>query len=172
MRSVHCLLVLFCLSLTGCFGEPTDTTLDQEHQAQAGAPAVELAGWVTDAADLLNDTQEKKLAAKLAALKVDTQHQMVIVTVPSLEGRDIKPFTTDLGNAWGIGRKGIHDGIIILVAPNERQARIAVGFGLEDTLSDNFCASVLQIEMLPLFRQGDYYTGLDRGVTALADAVR
>ncbi len=57
MRSVHCLLVLFCLSLTGCFGEPTDTTLDQEPQAQAGAPAVELAGWVTDAADLLNDTQ-------------------------------------------------------------------------------------------------------------------
>ena len=125
---------------------------------------------MTDAADIFDEAQEEELSAKLERLKSATQHQMVIATVTSLEGQDIQAFTTDLANAWGIGRKDFDDGVVVLIAPNERKARMAVGYGLEDTLTDEFCAEVMENSMLPSFRQGEYYTGVDSGVDELIAA--
>src|SRR6476659_7177855 len=106
--------------------QPGDT---QHFSASAGA-AVPLAGRVTDAANVVSKQQEAALSDRLARFEDATKHQMVVVTVNSLGGRDVADYTRDLANAWGIGRKGYDDGVVVLVAPNERKVRIAVGDGL------------------------------------------
>lgn len=171
MKSKQYLIALVSIFLLGCLEQPAEKSQDYAVESDTLRPAIELTGRVSDAANILDETQEDDLSAKLDKLEASTQHQMVVVTVPSLGGRDIKPFATDLGNAWGIGRKDFNDGIIILLAPNERQVRIAVGYGLEDTLTDKLCAEIIENFMLPEFRQGDYYSGVSAGVDALIDAL-
>jgi len=92
---------------------------------------------------------------------------MVIVTASSLDGRDVQSFTTDLANAWGIGRKGFDDGVVLLVAPRERKMRIAVGYGLEKRLSDQDCRTIMDRDMLPKFNKGDLAGGIEAGTNAL-----
>ena len=133
----------------------------------AAAPAVALRGWVTDAAEVIGPQEEASLSARLAEFERRSGRQMVVVTVPSLHGQDIAPFTTALGNSWGIGRAEQDDGIILLVAPNERRGRIAVGLGLEQTLPDALCRQILEREIMPRFRDGRIASGIDAGVAAL-----
>lgn len=92
---------------------------------------------------------------------------MVVVTVPTLGGADIATFTRDLANSWGIGRKGHDDGVVILVAPNERKVRIAVGYGLENVLTHDLCKQIIDEQMLPRFRQGDLPGGIESGANAV-----
>ena len=128
---------------------------------------LDLTGRVTDAADLLTPAQEAALSAKLERLERTTQHQMVVVTVPSLGGSDIATFTADLANSWRIGRKDHDDGAVLLIAPSERKVRIAVGYGLEKILTDAVCKEIIQEQMLPSFRKGDLPHGIGAGVDAL-----
>lgn len=107
------------------------------------------------------------MTAKLEKLEAATHHQMVVVTVASLNGRDIADYAKDLGNAWGIGRKGYDDGVMILVAPNEHQVRIAVGYGLEKQLTDILCQQIINVQMLPRFRDGNLPGGIEAGTDAL-----
>lgn len=140
----------------------------QSHRdTMAAAPAIALAGRVTDAAQLLTVDQEAALSAKLEKLEQATKHQMVVATVPSLEGQDVAEFTVRLTNSWGIGRKGYNDGVVLLVAPKERKARIAVGHGLEKKLPDGLCQEIMDRRILPRFREGDLAGGIDAGVDAL-----
>jgi uncharacterized protein len=136
------------------------------------APAIALAGRVTDAANLLDPALEARLTEKLDALEQATGHQLVVVTAPSLGGRDVKPFTTDLFNAWGIGRAEQDDGVVLLVAPNERRARIEVGYGLEGRLTNAVSARIMQDEIIPHFRRGDLPGGIEAGVDALASRLQ
>lgn len=131
------------------------------------APAVALTGRVTDAADILTPRQEATLSAKLERLERATKHQLVVATVPTLGGADIASFTKDLANSWGIGRKGYDDGVVILVAPNERQVRIAVGLGMEKTLTNDLCSKIIEGHMLPRFRKGDLPGGIEAGADAV-----
>lgn len=139
------------------FGEPTAKQL----------PAVALAGRVTDAANVLDPAQEALLTVKLQDLERRTKHQMAIVTVPSLDGQDIAAYTRNLANTWGIGRKGYDDGVVLLVAPSERQVRIAVGYGLESVLTHEVCQQIIDGSMLPRFRSGDLIGGIEAGTDAL-----
>jgi len=172
MTSVKYLLPLASIYLVGCLEQPTEISQNYAVETDTLRPAIELTGRVSDAASIFDETQKDNLTIKLERLESSTQHQVVVATVSSLGGRDIKPFATDLGNAWGIGRKKFNDGVIILVAPNERQVRIAVGFGLEETLTDELCAEIIENLMLPEFRMGDYYSGVDAGVNALIEALQ
>lgn len=141
---------------------------DAEASAVPVAPvAITLSGRVTDAAHLLSPSDSAALDRQLAEFERRTGHQMVVVTAPGLGGADIATFTRALGNAWGIGRKGINDGIIVLVAPVDRQARIAVGDGLRARLTDKDCAAILQQRMVPAFRDGHYGQGLQSAVAAI-----
>jgi uncharacterized protein len=142
-------------------------TVDFGDTAANKAPALALAGRVTDAADVLDPAQEAALTAKLVELERRTQHQLVIVTAPSLEGQDIAAFTRDLANGWGIGRKGHNDGVVLLVAPNERKVRIAVGYGLEQALTRAVCEQIINDKMIPLFRKGDLPGAIGAGTDAL-----
>ena len=97
---------------------------------------------------------------------------MVVVTVTTLGGRDVADFARDLGNSWGIGRKCYNDGIILLVAPNERKVRIAVGYGLEKTLTHDLSKRIIDQQILPAFRRGDIPGGIEAGTQALIVAAR
>ena len=135
-------------------------------------PAIPLAGRVTDAAHILSAAERSALTIKSERLERATQHQMVVVTIPSLGGRDIADFARDLGNSWGIGRKGYDDGVILLVAPHERKVRIAVGYGLEKTLTSSVCQKIIDESILPRFRKGDLAGGIEAGTDALVKRLR
>jgi uncharacterized protein len=127
------------------------------------------AGYVVDQAHLLSDAEGRALTDRLGRFQHDTRHQMAVVTVTSLHGEDVKPFSMKLANRWGVGRKGFDDGILILVAPHEHEARIAVGRGLEQELPDDFCHGVLERAIMPSLAKGAYGDGIEAGVTAIID---
>ena len=131
------------------------------------APAVALTGRVTDAAEILTPEQETTLSTRLEQLERATGRQMVVATVPTLGGADVATFTKDLANKWGIGRKGYDDGVVLLVAPNERKVRIAVGYGLEKSLTPDLCKQIIDQQMLPRLREGDLAGGIEAGAKAL-----
>ncbi len=144
---------------------------DERQQTASASANVALLGRVSDHAEILDSSEEEMLSARLEALENETQHQLVIVSVNSLKGMDIADFTRDLANAWGIGRGGYDDGVVLLVAPNERKVRIAVGLGLEETLPDSLCERIIDEEMLPRFRQSDLAGGVEAGTDALLKAL-
>ena len=131
-----------------------------------------LTGRIVDEADLLPPAQERRLAAASAALEREVGAQFVIVTVPSLQGYPILEYGVDLGREWGIGSRQRNDGIILLVAANERQVRIEVGRGLEPRVTDPYAARVLEEQILPRFREGDMAGGIVAGSEALIARMR
>lgn len=128
-------------------------------------PVVWQTGWVTDAADILPDEVEQRLAARLADLDRRTRHQLVVVTVATLAGHDVADVADHLGRTWRVGRAG--DGVVLLVAPNERRLRISTADGIRDTLPDEACSAIIEQIMTPLFREGDFAGGIEAGVDAL-----
>ena len=149
-------------------------------RAPAAAPAVAhaslhfpaLSGRVVDQAGLLTPAEEQALAAQSAAIERDTKAQYVVVTVRSLEGAPIEDYGVRLGRNWGIGRKGVNDGVILLVAPTERKVRIEVGYGLEKRLTDPFAGKVLRERVLPAFRAGQFAEGIRAGSDAIEKRLR
>lgn len=126
-----------------------------------------LTGRVVDQANLLDAATEQALTEKLAALEAKSSDQLVVVTVDSLHDQPIEDYGYQLGRAWGIGQKEGDNGALLIVAPNEKKVRIEVGYGLEPILTDAFSSLVIQNDILPSFRQGDYQAGVVKGVDAL-----
>jgi uncharacterized protein len=126
-----------------------------------------LSGRVVDAADLLQPAQEAELTQKLEALEAATHRQLVVATVPSLDGRDIQEYGVGLGRAWRIGQQGANNGVILLVAPNERKVGIEVGYGMEGVLTDALSGQIIRDTILPRFRDNDYPGGIIAGTDAL-----
>ena len=139
----------------------------------AGAPAwadptfPPLTGRVVDVAHVLSPQTQADLTAKLAALEAQNGDQLVVVTLPSLQGYSIEDFGYQLGRAWGIGQKGKDNGVLFIVAPSERKERIEVGYGLEPVLTDALTSVILQQAVLPKFRAGDIEGGVIGGTDAL-----
>jgi uncharacterized protein len=130
-----------------------------------------LTGRVVDAADLLPPADEAALTERLADYERRTGHQLVVVTVPSLEGQTIDAYTLALAKRWGIGRRDFNDGLVVLVAPNERMARIEVGLGLEQRLTNDRAAEIMKSQMIPAFGSGDFPRGIVDGVEAIMATV-
>ncbi len=131
-----------------------------------------LSGRVVDQARLLSPAREAELTETLAALERDTDDQLVVVTVNSLEGLEIEDYGYQLGRAWGIGQTDDDNGVLLIVAPEERKVRIEVGYGLEPVLTDALSALIIQNEILPSFRTGGYEAGITRGVAAIDSQLR
>ena len=144
----------------------------------AASPALaqsfpDLTGRVVDQADLLDPAQEAALTAKLEALEAQSNRQLVVATVNSLEGYDIADYGYQLGRTWGIGQDGEGEtekdnGLILLVAPNERKVRVEVGYGLEGIMTDALSSVIIQNDILPRFRDGDMAGGIVAGVDRIA----
>jgi uncharacterized protein len=166
------------LLLAGC-GQPqqaaapaANATASSPGPAAAPAPLLALTGRVVDAANLLTPAEEAALTRDLAALEARTTDQIAIATVPSLGGREIGAYGTALGNEWHLGQRGKDNGLIILVAPNERRAHIALGFGIERIVPDARAQAIMDGDMLPHFRRGEWHAGIRAGMEALiADLV-
>ena len=126
-----------------------------------------LTGRVVDDAHILSPATTQKLDAELADLETQTGHQLVVATVPDLQGHEIEDYGYQLGRAWALGKKGVNDGAILLVAPKERKVRIEVGYGLEPVLTDALTSVILQEKVLPQFRQGHMEQGVVDGAEAL-----
>ncbi len=156
----HRLTILFAVAplvlTSGCANEEVVTP-----------PALELTGRVVDAADILDEQFEQDLTERLALLEQDTDVQLVVVTTPDLMGQMIDVYSLELANNWGIGDAERNDGLMILVAPNERKVRIEVGLGLEDIIKDEEAAEIIQTGVLPNFRAGDFAGGIAKGVDGL-----
>ncbi|HMI41723.1 MAG TPA: TPM domain-containing protein, partial [Sphingomicrobium sp.] len=131
-----------------------------------------LTGRVVDQADLLQPAQEAELDAKLATLEQQSGRQLVVATVKSLEGRPIEDYGYRLGRAWGIGQKGKDDGVVLLVAPNERKVRIETGYGARVFLTDAVSSVIIRNAITPRFKAGDFAGGINGGVDAISEMMR
>ncbi|MBX9884607.1 MAG: TPM domain-containing protein [Novosphingobium sp.] len=119
-----------------------------------------LTGRVVDEAHLLTGVQIAALDAKLAALETQSQRQMVIATIPDLEGYEIEDYGYRLGRAWGIGDKQRNDGLLLIVAPKEHKVRFEVGYGLEGIITDALSSVIISREVVPRFKANDYPGGI------------
>ena len=126
-----------------------------------------LTGRVVDDANILSAQTKADLNTKLAALEQKTSRQLVVVTIPSLGGYEISDYGYQLGRAWGIGQKSLNNGILLIVAPTEHKTRIEVGYGLEPIVTDALSSVIIQTQVLPPFRKGDFNAGVEAGTDAL-----
>jgi uncharacterized protein len=136
--------------------------------APAGAQDFpKLSGRVVDAANIIPDAEEAALTQKLQAVQQASSRQLVVATVPDLQGHPIEDYGYQLGRHWGIGQKGANNGIILLVAPQERRVRIEVGYGLEPIMTDALSHRIIQDRILPRFKANDYPGGISAGADAI-----
>lgn len=132
----------------------------------------QLTGRVVDQADLLLPDQEAALSAKLEQLERDTSRQLVVVTVPDLQGYPIEDFGFQLGERWKIGEKEADNGAILIISPAEKKMRIEVGDGLEPILTDAMSGLIIRDTIRPRFQAGDYAGGIVAGADAIAQQLR
>lgn len=153
------LLALASPALAGCKEEPAPP--------QQIAPGLQLTGRVVDAADILDGATEARLTRQLEAIETEVGPQVVVVSTPDLGGADIGDYAMSLGNRWGVGDRERDDGLLLVIAPNERQVRIELGTGLQGTLSDPLCKDIIENDIVPSFRQRNFAEGTLKGVSRL-----
>ena len=127
---------------------------------------------MVDAANLLNPAQVATLTAQSAAIEQASTRQFVIATIPDLQGYPIEDYGYRLGRAWKIGQEGANNGIILIVAPNERKVRIEVGYGLEPIMTDALSSQIIRDIILPKFKAGDMAGGIIAGSAAIAEQMK
>ncbi len=127
----------------------------------------ELTGRVVDDAHILSSQTIASLTQKLEEYERGTSNQVVVVTIPSLQGTEIEEYGYQLGRKWEIGQKGKNNGALLIVAPNERKVRIEVGYGLEPLLTDAISSTIVQGIILPWFKKGEMEKGIVNGTDAM-----
>lgn len=126
---------------------------------------------VVDYTNTLSADQTYALEQKLVAFDDSTSSQISVVIIESTGDRDIADFAFALGRAWGIGNKEFNNGILVLVAKNDRKIFIATGYGLEGALPDALAKQIIANEIRPNFKENDFYRGLDEGTNAIIQAI-
>ncbi|MEF2074099.1 TPM domain-containing protein [Consotaella aegiceratis] len=127
----------------------------------------DLTGRVVDTADLIDPATEASITEKLAAFEQRSSDQIAVATVPDLQGTEIEDYANRLARQWALGREGEDNGVLLLVARDERKVRIEVGYGLEGTLTDALSRVIIENDILPAFRKGDYSAGVAAGVDGI-----
>lgn len=130
-----------------------------------------LTGRIVDEAQLLQPLDRDALDHELAALEAKSTDQLVIYTTRSLQGYSIEDFGYRLGRFWQIGQKDKNNGVVLIVAPNERKVRIEVGRGLEPQLTDLMTKLIVENAILPAFRRNDFAGGIKAGVRDIRDVL-
>lgn len=126
---------------------------------------------VVDEADVLNPAQERALVQRLTELNAEGGHQIAVATVGTLDGEDVADFANKMFRYWRLGDAKRNDGVLLLVAPNERKNKIEVGYGLEGVLTDAESSRINRTEILSRFKQGDLPGGIAAGVEAIGAVV-
>lgn len=129
-------------------------------------------GFVNDFAGMLSDTAAQELEQKLVNFEKETSNEIAVVTINSLEGDVIENFAVELFAEWGIGKKDLDNGILLLIAKEDREMRIEVGYGLEGALTDAQSYWIIQQDLRPNFQAEDYATGIQEAVNSIMAATR
>ncbi len=140
--------------------------------AQAQIPVPALSGRVVDSARMLSPSASLAIASSLEALEREKGAQIAVLTIPSLEGEPPESFSVRAMEAWKLGRKGVDDGVLLLVSAKDRKIRIEVGYGLEGAIPDAIAKRIIDEIITPAFKRGDYEGGVKAGAEALSKIVR
>ncbi len=127
----------------------------------------QLTGPVVDQANIIPADVEARLAEKLTALKAQSQRELVVVTLPDLQGYEISDYGYQLGRHWQLGTKDKNEGAMLIIAPKERKVRIEVGYGLEPVLTDGLSSLIINQQIVPRFKAGDMPGGIEAGTDAI-----
>lgn len=127
---------------------------------------------VYDYANLLSASEKQQLEEKLVRYSDSTTTQIVIVTIDDLKGESIDVLSTNWAQKWGIGQAKEDNGVMILVAKNNRKLSIRPGYGLEDKLVAGICGEIIRNIIVPEFKAGSYYSGLDKGTDAIIQVIK
>jgi uncharacterized protein len=178
-------LPLLCVLLSACVGNnqrtisaPPPTGAVQQSSVLAGSnssselPIPQLVGRVNDYAEILTPKERADLDAQLAAYERETMHQIAVLTVQSLHAETIEAFSFRVANAWALGRKNLDNGVLVVVAPNDRRARIELGDGMSQFVSDSAAQKIMDESMVPQFRAGHFGRGIELGVQQLMEVCR
>ncbi len=128
---------------------------------------------VNDYTGTLSASQISTLERKLVAYNDSTSTQILVLLVDNLQGYSVEQYATEIGHSWGVGQKGKNNGAVILVKPkkgSERgQVNISPGYGMEEYVTDATAKRIIEKEMIPAFKENDYYTGIDNAVNTIMD---
>ena len=150
-------LFLFVLAFSGMIAQAQFTIPDK--------PSFQTS--VYDYEDILNSSDEKRLEEKLVRYSDSTSTQIVVITIPSLQGEDVGVLATNWAHKWGIGQKDKNNGVVFLWAPGDRKIFIATGYGAEGGLTDAYSKRIIEQVVKPNFKQLRYYQGLDEATNSI-----
>ena len=155
-------LFLFVLAFSGIIAQ-AQFTIPEKPSFQTS---------VYDYADVLNPTEEKELENKLIRYSDSTSTQIVVISIEDLKGEDIGILTPKWGHEWGIGQEKEDNGILILLSKNDREIWIAPGYGVEDRLTAGINGELIRNIIIPEFKAGSYFNGLDKGADAIFEVLK
>jgi uncharacterized protein len=135
--------------------------------ARAEVPVPALEARVTDLTGTLSAQQKADLESRIAAYEARRGSQIAVLMLPSTKPEEIEQYSIRVAEAWKIGRKGVDDGLILVVAKQDRRLRIEVGYGLEGAIPDSIARRVIEERIAPRFRDGDFYGGVRDGIDQL-----
>ncbi|MBI3883045.1 MAG: TPM domain-containing protein [Sphingobacteriales bacterium] len=168
MKKVSYILLLFVLSFFAAFSQQGKAFSIQDVIKNRPSPQK----LVNDYANVLTPDQKQALETKLYQFDDSTSTQITVVLVPTVNGIDIADAAVELGRSWGIGQKGSNNGVVLLIAVQDRKLNISPGYGLEGALPDLTCQQIIQQIIAPNFKGNDYYRGIDEGTTAIIEATQ
>lgn len=151
------LTLLFCTTL---FAQTPEEVVHPDYK-----PKKQL---VHDFGNILNAVERSQLENKLVAYDDSTSVQIVIVTFQKLDGYPIEMLANEIGEKWGVGQKDKHNGIVIVLGKDDRKVTLRGGYGIQAKMPPTIEKLIIDREMIPAFKQGDYYTGLDNATTAIS----
>jgi uncharacterized protein len=125
---------------------------------------------VTDLAGVLSPTEKQFLENKLVSVDDSSSNQIAVVILPTLDGYPIEEYATKLFRTWGIGNKKTNNGVLLLIAINDRKVRIEVGYGLEGAIPDITANNIINNDIKPAFKQGAYFEGINTATDDIAKA--
>jgi uncharacterized protein len=127
---------------------------------------------VNDYARVLDEASKAAIEGRLAEFERESSSQVVVVVIPSLDGQAIEDLAVRVVETWGLGQKDRNNGVLLLVAMSDHKARIEVGYGLEDRLTDALSRRILEDRLFPAFRAGDYAGGVRATCDGIIEATR
>ncbi len=155
LKGSHFFLFFFCLSFAFAQFEIPEQ------------PNLQTSVYDDKTVDLLPLSQEKSLERKLIRYSDSTSTQIVVIIIPSTKGEDINYLGAQWGQKWGIGQDGKDNGIVVLLAKNDRKIAISTGYGVEGSLTDAMSKRIIETIILPEFKRGNFYEGLNKGVDVI-----
>jgi uncharacterized protein len=170
-RVLHFVVLLFAVWIAACStsvgGENSGAAIDS-----GKIPVPQLTGRINDTVNLLLPADRERLSHLLKVYEQETGHQIAVLIVPTLAGEPIESFCLRTAKVWRLGRKGIDDGILVCLALKEKRVRIELGLGMERYISNAEAWNIIEEEMKPAFKKGDFAGGLEKGLKRLMEEGR